>query len=95
MCVIKQIGAQMTEKIYKDFLNREIAVGDYVAFQAPYNWGLKLGRITKFTPQNLRVAWSWKSPHGNIVHENSVRRVRECVRVDGPDLTMYLLTGEY
>lgn len=85
----------MTEKIFKDFLNREITIGDYVVFPAPYGQGLKLGKIVKFTPQNMRVEWTRKNYRGMVDTENTVRAVKECVKVEGPDLTMYLLSGEY
>ncbi len=81
--------------MFKDFLNREIVVGDYVVFPAPYGQGLKLGQIIKFTPKNMRVAWTRKSYNGNLVNEETIRQVKECVKVEGAELTMYLLSGEY
>ena len=85
----------MSETIRKDFLKREITIGDYIVFPAPWGMGLKLGRITKFTPQNMRVDWSFKSATGKVYQNSSVRKIQECVRVEGEDLTMYLLSGEY
>ena len=85
----------MSDTVYKDFLNREITVGDYVVFPAPYGQGLKLGKITKFTPKNMRVEWSRKNYRGGIDTEDTLRQVKECVKVEGPELTMYLLSGEY
>ena len=80
--------------IYKDFLNRELAIDDYVVFPAPYG-GMKLGKIVKFTPKQIRVEWSYKDYRGNIGQDSAPRYASQCVRVEGPDLTMYLLSGEY
>jgi hypothetical protein len=85
----------MTDKVFKDFLNRDITIGDYVVFPAPYGQGLKLGKIVKFTPQNMRVEWTRKGYRGNVETTNTLRTVKECVKVEGPDLTMYLLSGDY
>lgn len=85
----------MTDQVFKDFLNRNIDIGDYVVFPAPYGQGLKLGKIVKFTPKNMRVSWSRKSYRGGVTTEETIRAVKECVKVEGPDLTMYLLSGDY
>ena len=85
----------MTEKIYTDFLKRELAIGDYVVFPAPRGGGMKLGKIIKFTPQQIRVEWTYKSHRGDIGSDSAPRYARECVKVEGPDLTLYLLSGEY
>ena len=81
--------------MFKDFLNRELSVGDYVVFPGPYGDGMMLGRIVKFTPQQIRVEWTYKLRSGAVGTRNTTRRSRECVRVEGADLTMYLLTGDY
>ena len=80
---------------FKDFLNRELKVGDYVVFPAPYGQGLKLGKITKFTPKNMRVEWTRKSYKGTVDTQDTLRTVKECVKVEGPDLFVYMLSGEY
>ena len=82
-------------QVFKDFLNRNIDIGDYVVFPAPYGQGLKLGKIIKFTPKNMRVQWSRKGYRGDVTTEETIRAVKECVKVEGPDLTMYLISGEY
>jgi len=83
----------MTEKVFKDFLRRDLEIGDYVVFPAPYG-GMKLGKIIKFTPQQIRVEWTYK--WRDAVHAKSAPRyANQCVRVEGPDLTMYLLSGDY
>ena len=80
---------------HRDFLKRELAIDDYVVFPGPYGGGMKLGRIVKFTPQQIRVEWTYKLRSGAVVTRDTTRRSRECVRVEGPDLTMYLLSGDY
>lgn len=82
-------------KIYKDFLNRELALGDYVVFPAPRGGGMKLGKVIKFTPLQIRVEWTYKNYRGIVDTESAVRVANQCVRVEGPDLTMYLLSGDY
>lgn len=82
-------------QVFKDFLNRDITIGDYVVFPAPYGQGLKLGKIAKFTPKNMRVEWTRKDYRGNLTNEGTIRQVKECVKVEGADLTMYLLSGDY
>ena len=82
-------------KVFLDFLRRELALGDYVVFPSPYGGGMKLGKIIKFTPQQVRVEWTGKFHNGGVYSRDTTRYSRECVRVEGPDLTMYLLSGEY
>ena len=72
----------------RDFLNRPIALGDYVVFPGAYNGGMKLGKIVKFTPQKVRIehpGWSWKNNWGMITPR---RAAGQCVRVEGPDLRL-------
>jgi hypothetical protein len=84
----------MTEKVFKDFLNRDLAIDDYVVFPAPYGNGMKLGKVIKFTPQQIRVEWTSKY-RDQVHYRNTTRYSSQCVRVEGPDLTMYLLSGDY
>ena len=39
----------------RDFLNRELALDDYVVFPGAYNGGMKLGKIIKFTPKQIKI----------------------------------------
>ena len=80
--------------IYKDFLKRELALEDFVVFPGPYNGGLKLGQIIKFTPQNIKLRWSMKSYRGDTIIKDTLRPASQCVRVEGPDLTFFLLSRE-
>jgi hypothetical protein len=81
-------------QIYKDFLKRDLEIGDYVVFPAPYG-GMKLGKIIKFTPKQIRVEWTYKDYRGNVGSDSAPRYANQCVRVEGPDLTMFLLSGDY
>jgi hypothetical protein len=85
----------MSENVFQDFLKRDLSVGDYVVFPAPYGGGMKLGKIIRFTPKQLRVEWTYKSHRGGIAASDASRYSNQCVKVEGPDLTMYLLSGEY
>ena len=82
-------------QVFKDFLKRDLAIGDYVVFPAPYASGMKLGKIIKFTPQQIRVEWTYKWRDGTVHSDSAPRYANQCVRVEGPDLTMYLLSGDY
>ena len=74
----------------RDFLNRELALDDYVIFNGAYNGGMKLGKIIRFTPKNVRVEHpGWK---GHMT--STLRPSTQCVRVEGPDLTFFLLSRE-
>ena len=56
---------------------------------------MKLGRIIRFTPKQVRVEWTYKGNKGTVHSQNAPRYANQCVRVEGPDLTMYLLSGDY
>jgi hypothetical protein len=79
---------------HKDFLRRDLEIGDYVVFPAPYG-GMKLGKIIKLTPKQIRVEWTYKGNNGIVHSQSAPRYSNQCVRVEGPDLTMFLLSGEY
>lgn len=87
----------MTVAVHKDFLKRELELGDYVVFPAPGGAGMKLGKIIKFTPKQIRVEWTYKATWRNneILSDSAPRYSNQCVRVEGSDLTMYLLSGDY
>ena len=72
----------------RDFLNRPIGLGDYVVFPGAYNGGMKLGKIIKFTPKNLRV----EHPGWRGAMTSTLRAADQCVKVEGPDLTFFLLS---
>ena len=77
----------------RDFLNRELALDDYVVFPGSYNGGMKLGKIVKFTPKNVKIehpGWNWRTNNGQIT--TTLRDSSQVVRVEGPDLTFFLLS---
>ena len=74
----------------KDFLKRELALDDYVVFPGPYNSGMKLGRVIKFTPQNVKI----EHPGWRGQMTTTLRKSTQCVKVEGPDLTFFLLSRE-
>lgn len=64
---------------HRDILGRVLNVGDYVAF--PDSNIMKLGKIVKLNPKMIKIEGRWG------VNKYS----KDTVKVDGPDLTMYLL----
>ncbi len=74
----------------KDFLNRDLALEDYVVFPGAYNGGMKLGKVIKFTPKNVRI----EHPVWRGAMTSTLRAPGQCVRVEGPDLTFFLLSAQ-
>jgi hypothetical protein len=68
---------------HKDILGRVLAVGDHVAY--PESNNLRLGRIDKLNPKMVRVTTgrNWIP----TVNKYPI----DIVKLDGPDLVMYLL----
>lgn len=75
----------------KDFLNRDLALDDFVVFPGSYNGGMQLGKIIKFTPKNVKVEHPGWRP-GTM--STTLRASNQCVRVEGPDLTFFLLSRQ-
>jgi hypothetical protein len=75
----------------KDFLNRDLALDDFVVFRGSYNGGMQLGKIIKFTPKNVKVEHPGWRP-GTVT--TTLRESNQCVRVEGPDLTFFLLSRQ-
>ena len=73
---------------YRDFLNRPLALDDYVVFPGAYNGGMKLGKVIKFTPKNVKI----EHPGWRGALTTTLRPAGQCVRVEGPDLTFFLLS---
>lgn len=80
---------------FKDFLRRPLAIDDYVVFPSPRGGGMKLGKIIRFSAKQIRVQWTFKNYAGGIGTTDASRYSCECVKVDGPDLVMYLLSGDF
>ena len=74
----------------KDFLNRALVLDDYVVFPSAYNGGMKLGKIIKFTPKNVKI----EHPGWNGKMTSTLRPADQCVKVEGPDLTFFLLSKQ-
>lgn len=68
---------------HKDKLGRPLAVGDCVAYPDGTNI-LKIGLIDKLNPKMLRVKEFKKSYTSN-------KYPHETVKLEGPDITMYIL----
>ena len=68
---------------HKDILGRVLAVGDHVAY--PDSNSLRLGKIDKLNQKMVRITTGkeWRS----TVNKYPI----DTVKLDGPDLVMYLL----
>lgn len=71
---------------HRDFLGRKLAVGDRVIMMAQHSREFKLAQIVKMTPKKVKVAWA---EHDWATYTTEPERF---VRVEGPDLTWYLIT---
>lgn len=72
----------------RDFLGRELAVDDFVVFMRQHYRELKLGRIKTFTKTGKpRVCWQTNWGEQELLQEGS-----QVVKVEGPDLTAFLLS---
>jgi len=72
----------------KDFLDRELSLDDSVIMITPGYRDFSLARVVGFTAQNVRVAL--RNPGTNSVREMK-QKPEQLVKVDGPELTMFLL----
>ena len=72
-----------------DFLKRKLEVGDSVIFITPGYRSFTLGRIDSFTKQKVRILTGELSWRGTP--EILLQDPHQLVKVDGPELTMYLL----
>lgn len=68
----------------KDFLKRDLTVGDSVIIVTPSYRSFTLARVHSFTATKVRVEY------GEYNRKLLQDPVQLC-KVDGPDLTMYLL----
>ena len=79
---------EKVEIVHKDRLGRILKVGDCVAYPASNT--LVIGVIKKLNPKMVGVsalgkARTWSSAKNKYPED--------CVRLDGPEVTMYLLKG--
>ena len=81
---------EKTKPDHRDALNREVDVGDFVA--VAYHNRLMLATVTKLNNKMIRVkevkspAHKWQTGEHNVYSS-------QCVRVEGPDVTLYLLSA--
>lgn len=68
---------------HKDLLGRVLNVGDYVAY--PDSNQLKIGKIDKLTKKMVRVTT------GKAWRPTTDKYPSDTTRLDGPDLTIFLL----
>ena len=72
----------------KDFLKRDLAVGDSVIIVTPSYRSFTLARVHSFTATKVRVEYGSNGRDNRKLLQDPV----QLCKVDGPDLTMYLLT---
>lgn len=78
----------MSDKIFKDILGRELAIGDVVAFNPPTFKGIILGKVIKFTPKMIRV--QYRGAWDNDLSDTAVGS-KDVIKVDGPEATLFIL----
>lgn len=70
--------------VHKDVLGRDIEVGTYVAY--PDSNMMKIGKVDKLNAKMIRIQtgreWRWTVN----------KYAKDTVKLEGPDLTLYLLT---
>jgi hypothetical protein len=72
----------------KDFLKRDLEIGDSVIIMEPGYRNFVIGQIVLFTPKNVRIRYVRNS----IYTEDIVVEPHRIIKLIGPDLTMYLLS---
>ena len=72
---------------HRDFLGRTLAVGDRVIMMAQHSREFRLAQVIKLTPKKVKVAWA---EYDWATYTTESERF---VSVEGPDLTLYLLTN--
>lgn len=72
----------------KDFLGRELEVGDFVVFMKQHYRELKLAKIKSFTKTGKpRICWQTKWGERELMQTGE-----QLVKVEGPELTAILLS---
>ena len=76
----------------KDFLGRTLELGDSVIVIAPGYRHFVLARVIHFTPKQVRVSFmnTWNFS-GEGYYTELLQGPGQLTKVDGPDLTAYLL----
>lgn len=73
-------------KVHKDFLGRDLALGDRVVMMAKFSREFKLAQIVKLTDKKVKVQWAEQEWATLTTYGDRL------LRVEGPDLTWHLLT---
>lgn len=76
----------------KDFLGRPLELDDSVIFITPGYRDYTLGRVIKFTAQKVRVAYQRHKNSDSV--SDIIQHSSQLIKVDGPELTMFLLKGK-
>jgi hypothetical protein len=70
----------------QDYLQRPLEIGDFVVYMRQSYREMNLARIYAFTPSGkVRIRW------GDSDYQTLLQEGRQLVKVEGPDLTMFLL----
>ena len=69
----------------KDFLNRELNIGDHVICIKTGYTSYTLAEVFGFTPQGVRVKW------GESRYEKKLQSPNQLIKVSETDVTWYLL----
>lgn len=71
---------------HKDFLGRTLSIGDRVVMIKANYKEFQLAQVVAFTPKKVKVAW------GDSRWDNLTTDGYRFVKVEGPDLTWFLLS---
>jgi hypothetical protein len=71
--------------VHYDFLKRPLSIGDSVILIKPHYRELLLARVERFTPTKVNVRW------GASDYDTLRQDSYQLCKIDGPDLTAYLL----
>lgn len=71
----------------QDFLKRDLHIDDYVILINPSYRRLLLARVTRFTETGNGCYVKW----GESAYDEKRQSGDQLVKVEGPDLTMYML----
>ncbi len=86
------MGKQKSEVIHTDLLDRPLMAGDIVAARVPGAHDLKLATVIKLAKKQVRIEFAddnhWRSTNGR--REGFVDP-HNTVKLEGPDLTLFLL----
>jgi hypothetical protein len=71
---------------HRDKLGRLLSVGDAVCY--PYHNSLELGTVKKLNPKMVKV---WEVGRHSMWYTGANKYPGDLVKVDGPEVSMYLL----